>query len=125
MSFNKLLLCLVVLVAGTLSLQGPAHALPLLPNPAVDATPALVQKTFGWHCKRTWKGGKGWHRDCRAKGWSEAYLTDLRPHHSLRERCWVNRWGYIYCPEAGLWANHKYNKRCEVDRRGVLHCPER
>ena len=125
MSFNKLLLCLAVALAGTMSLQGTAQALPLLPNPAAQVAPALVHKVLGWHCKRTWKNGRGWQKDCRRSGWSEAYLADLRPHPGLRARCWANRWGYIYCPDAGLWANHKFNKRCEVDRRGTLHCPDR
>ncbi|MGI9383546.1 MAG: hypothetical protein ACR2PO_10355 [Methyloligellaceae bacterium] len=125
MSLKNLLLFLVLVVAGASFLQAPAHALPLLPKPTGDAAGGLVQKVYGMHCKRTWEGGRGWHKDCRRTGWSEAYLADLRPHPNLRPRCWSNRWDYVYCPDAGLWANHKFNKRCRVDRRGRLHCPDR
>ena len=129
MSLKKLLLFVVLVVAGASSHYSSAYAFPLLPAPAVSPAgvlaEGLVQKVYGRHCKRTWTNRRGWHKECRRTGWSAAYLADLRPHPNLRPRCWVNRWGYIYCPDAGLWANHKFNKRCRVDSRGELHCPDR
>lgn len=129
MSLKKLLLFVALVVAGTSFLQARAQAMPLLPQPALgpasDAASTLVHKVYGQHCRRTWKRKRGWHEVCRRTGWSAAYLADLRPHPNLRARCWANRWGYLYCPDAGLWANHRFNKRCRVDRRGKLHCPDR
>lgn len=125
---RSLVLTLSLLVVLGALPRHPAAAMPGLAKPAVEQAGAIVTPVFfrrgpsGVLCERKWSRIRGWYDRCLRYDYSPGNIQDLRAPPSLRARCWANRDGYAYCPDAHTWDRRYVNRRCYIDRRGQPHC---